>query len=150
MIKRMLIALPAALLIACGTDSAPPDPASTTTTTTTTITTTAPTTTTTTTAAVTTTTAAKFEAADGRDLRACADGTCEVIVRTGDSLPDASGTGPKTIQVKGGVVTLSQTSSSGFASSIGGPAGSVQQTNNQVYRIVLIRGTEAVLQLSLA
>ncbi|MGX7826403.1 hypothetical protein ACTG9Q_15045 [Actinokineospora sp. 24-640] len=161
MIKRMLIALPAALLLGCSTDGEPRSAASATPPATTTTTTEPMTEPTATEATATEPTAqptseptthpsggAALRAADGRDLRACADGRCEVIVTTGDSLPNKGPSGPMTVTVTGDTVSLSG-SSSGFTTSIGGPVGSVQQTNDQVFRITAIQGGKAVLLLSL-
>jgi hypothetical protein len=87
-------------------------------------------------------------AADGRNLAACADGKCEVVVRTGDSLPNASGVGPVTILVGDGEVTISQTSASGFSSTLSGRVGNTEQLNNQVFLILATQGARAVLRLS--
>jgi hypothetical protein len=145
----MLIALPAILLAAgCGAESAPPaatPPPSVSTTA-------APTSTTepipTTTSTPPTTTSAPFAAADGRNLKACADGTCEVFVKTGDSLPNASGTGPVRIAVQDGMISISQESSSGMSSSLSGYPGMPEQINDQVFLIVAVQGDEGVLRLS--
>lgn len=123
------------LLAGCGAETAaPPVTAATTTTTT-------PTT--------TTTTEAPFAAADGTDLQACADGTCEVFVKTGDTLPNASGGGPVQITIQNAQVTISRTSDSGFSSKLTGSPGDPQQINNQVFLIVAVQGEQGLLRLSL-
>jgi hypothetical protein len=94
------------------------------------------------------TTRAALTAADGRKLKACRDGTCEVIVKTGDSLPYAGGDGPATVTVRGGDVTISTLSASGFASTLTGSAGNVHQINEQVFVIVAVSGGRAVLRMS--
>jgi len=86
-------------------------------------------------------------AADGTRLKVCADGTCEVIVKNGDKLPNASGVGPVDVQVKGGEVTLSKTSGDGFSSTLSGPQGTVQQLNKQVFMIIAVEGNRAVLRM---
>lgn len=133
--------LPVVAAAACGAEPAPPaetptPPASTTTTTTTSV--------------VTTTTTAAFAAADNRDLAACADGSCEVIVESGDSLPNASGAGPVQITVDSGAVTIAHGSADGMSSSLSGYPGSAQQINNQTFLIVAIQDGRGVLRLSLA
>lgn len=138
-LRRLFLALPAILLAAgCGAASGPAAPTSTTAepVSTTTVTTTA--------VATTTTTAAPFTAADGRNLAACADGTCEVFVRTGDSLPNAGGEGPVTITVKDGGISLGQE-----GLSLAGYPGEPEQINNQVFLIVAVQGDQGVLRLSL-
>jgi hypothetical protein len=127
------------MVAACGAEPTPPAESTSTATTTTP----APTTT------VTTTTAAGFTAADGTDLAACADGTCEVFVASGDSLPNASGAGPVQITVQGDTVTISNESADGMSSSLSGYPGMPQQINNQVFLIVAVRDGQAVLRLSL-
>lgn len=64
-------------------------------------------------------------AADGRDLNACRDGDCEVVVKAGDVLRfnDKVGTDPLTVMTAG--ETFSVTDPSGFAASVGG-AGTLQ------------------------
>lgn len=94
------------------------------------------------------TTQAPLAAADGRRLKACRDGTCAVIVKTGDQLPNAGGQGPAEITVRGGDVTISTVSASGFASTLTGGVGNVQQFNDQVFVIVAVAGGRAVLRLS--
>lgn len=134
--------LPFVLVVSCGAEPAPQ--ADTPTSTGTSTSAPAPTTTTTTTPAP-----APFAGADGRNLEACADGTCEVFVQTGDSLPNASGTGPVQITVEGDLVSLAQTDASGFSSTLSGRPGSTQQLGNQVIDIVAVDGAQAALRLSL-
>ena len=140
-LRRLFLALPAILLAAgCGAAFGPAAPTSTTADPVST--TTVPTTTTT--VPPTTTTVAPFTAADGRNLAACADGTCEVFVRTGDSLPNAGGEGPVTITVKDGGISLGQE-----GLSLSGNPGEPEQINNQVFLIVAVQGDQGVLRLSL-
>jgi hypothetical protein len=87
-------------------------------------------------------------AADGTKLKACADGKCEVIVKTGNSLPNASGLGPVKIVVSDGEVTISDTSASGFSSTLIGWEGNIQQLNNQIFLIAVVQVDRAVLRLS--
>jgi len=136
------VVLPLVAVAGCGAEPAPPaetptSPATTTTTTTTT-------------SVVTTTTTAAFAAADNRDLAACADGSCEVFVESGDSLPNASGAGPVQITVDSGAVTIAHGSADGMSSSLSGYPGSAQQINNQTFLIVAIQDGRGVLRLSLA
>jgi hypothetical protein len=84
-----------------------------------------------------------------RSLDACADGTCEVFVQTGDSLPNASGAGPVQITVEVAGVSIAHTDAGGFSSTLGGPPGSTQQIGNQVFEIVAVAGTQGVLRLRL-
>ncbi|TQS39507.1 hypothetical protein [Cryptosporangium phraense] len=88
-----------------------------------------------------------FAAADGRNLSACADNTCEVIVRSGDVLRVRGDLGPLHVQVSGGLVTLSQTAASGFSSTVTGSVGARQQINNQVIFVIAVEGDRAVLRL---
>ena len=61
-------------------------------------------------------------AADGRNLRACRDGKCEVVVKPGDVIRfnDKVGAGPLTITVYGGQLAIM--TSSGFTSTVNGEA----------------------------
>lgn len=138
--KRLFVALPTVLaLTACGVDRAADEPPSPRTTTSS-----EPATTTTTT---TTTTAVPFVAADARNLAACTDGVCEVFVQTGDSLPSAAG--PVQVTVDGGMVTIAQVDSTGFASNMTGAPGSTQQINNQVFDIIAVQNGQGLLRLTL-
>jgi hypothetical protein len=89
-----------------------------------------------------------LRAADGTRLKACADGTCEVIVKDGDRLPNTGGAGPVKVSVTAGSVTISTTGDGGFSSTLGGPEGTVQRLNDQSFLIVEIRGRRALLRLS--
>lgn len=137
-LQRLLVVVPFMLVAACGAEStpsaeSPPTSVEATTTTTT-----------------TTTTAAPFAAADGRNLDACGDGTCEVFVASGDNLPNASGIGPVQITVQDGMVTIAHGATSGMAGSLSGYPGMPQQINNQVFLIVAVQNGQGVLRLSLA
>jgi hypothetical protein len=138
-VRWLFVALPiVAVVAACGAEPAPPsDEPSTVTTTTSSP---APTT--------TTTTVAPFAAADGRNLDACADGTCEVFVQSGDVLANAVGS--VMVTVENGTVAISDVSAGGMSSSLSGAPGSTQQINNQVFLIVAVQGAQGVLRLSLA
>lgn len=139
-VRRFVAVLPVLLVIAaCGAEPGPSAEGPTATTTTTT---------TTTTATTTTTTVAPFAAADGRNLNACADGTCEVFVQSGDVLPNAVGS--VMVTVENGTVAISDVSAGGMSSSLSGAPGSTQQINNQVFLIVAVQGAQGVLRLSLA
>jgi hypothetical protein len=140
---RALAALSALALVAgCGAEAGSPKAATHAPPTTTTTTTTTPTT-------PTTTTAAPFAAEDGTNLDACVDGVCEVFVRTGDVLPNASGTGPVSVTVQDGMIGIAQVSPGGMSSSLSGYPGMPQQINQQVFLIVAVQGEQGVLRLSL-
>lgn len=145
----MLIALPAVLLAAgCGAGSTPPAgapaPSASSTSLFPTATEPAPIAT----KAPPPTTRAPFAAADGRNLKACADGTCEVFVKTGDLLPNASGIGPVRIEVRAGMVAISHGSGGGMSSTLSGRPGLPQQINDQVFMIVAVQGGQGLLRLS--
>jgi hypothetical protein len=143
-LQRLLVVVPFVVVAACGAEPAPSaDSPSTSAEATTT-------TTTTTTVTTTTTTPAPFAAADGRNLDACADGTCEVFVASGDNLPNASGIGPVQITVQDGMVTIAHGAASGMAGSLSGYPGMPQQINNQVFLIVAVQDGQGVVRLSLA
>jgi hypothetical protein len=134
-VRRHFAALPiVAVVAACGAEPAPPadEPAETTTTSS---------------PAPITTTTPPLTAADGRNLNACADGTCEVFVQSGDVLPNAVGS--VTITVENGTVAIADVSAGGMSSSMTGIPGSTQQINNQAFLIVAVQGTQGVLRLSL-
>ncbi|WP_051072061.1 hypothetical protein [Amycolatopsis decaplanina] len=88
-----------------------------------------------------------FVAADGRDLRACADGECEVLVRTGDQIPNDGGAGPLAVAVQAGKVGLAP-ASGGMGGAVSGPAGMVHQINRQVIVVVAVRDDEGIVRLS--
>lgn len=142
--RPVLVALPVVLLAACGTGTtttaaAPSSVASTTISSTTA----RPTTTTT-----TTTTEAPGPpptAADGTDLAACADGSCEVVVKTGDVLHVP--TGPLTVVVGGGRAGVRPDPSSGMTGLLAGPPGWVGIFNDQAFTVGEVRGDQAVLKL---
>ncbi|RSN19474.1 hypothetical protein DMC63_14830 [Streptomyces sp. WAC 05977] len=90
---------------------------------------------------------APFVAADGRDLRACADGECEVLVRTGDQVPNDGGAGPLSVTVQAGKVGLAP-ASGGMGGAMSGPAGAVHQINRQVIVVVAVRGSEGIIRLN--
>jgi hypothetical protein len=140
-LQRLLVVVPFVMVAACGAEPAPPAESP--------PTSVEATTTTTTTVTTTTTTAAPFAAADGRNLDACVDGTCEVFVASGDNLPNASGIGPVQITVQDGMVTIAHGASSGMAGSLSGYPGMPQQINNQVFLIVAVQDGQGVLRLSL-
>lgn len=138
----VLLALPATLLAGgCGADNGPSEPTATT----------AASSFATTAAATTSpspppTTKAALAAADGRKLSTCADGRCEVLVVSGDSLPDPDGNGPIKVSVSDGLVTLSQ-SGGGIFVTVSGRKGNTEQLNNQIFLITAVDGTRAVLRL---
>jgi hypothetical protein len=90
---------------------------------------------------------APFVAADGRDLKACADGTCEVLVKTGDQIPNDGGAGPLSVSVQAGKVGLAP-ASGGMGQAVSGPAGMVDQINRQVVVVVAVRDGEGIVRLS--
>ncbi|OXM54162.1 hypothetical protein [Amycolatopsis alba] len=88
-----------------------------------------------------------FVAVDGRDLRACADGECEVLVRTGDQIPNDGGAGPLAVTVQAGKVGLAP-ASGGMGGAVSGPPGMVHQINRQVIVVVAVQGGEGIIRLS--
>jgi hypothetical protein len=100
-----------------------------------------------TTKAVPPTTKAALKAADGRKLKSCRDGTCEVIVKNGDSLPNAGGAGPAEVTVRGDEVTFQMTADDGFSSTMTGGPGNVHQLNDQVILIIAVEDGRALLRL---
>ncbi|WP_181772085.1 hypothetical protein [Amycolatopsis pittospori] len=90
---------------------------------------------------------APFVAADGRNLRACADGECEVVVQTGDQIPNVGGAGPLSVAVQSGKVGLSP-ASGGMGSPVSGPPGMVHQINRQVVIVVAVQAGEGIVKLS--
>lgn len=64
-------------------------------------------------------------AADGRDLNACRDGECEVVVEAGDVLRFDGGLGTDPLTVVSSGATFTITDQSGFTASISG-GGTVQ------------------------
>ncbi|MBB5858238.1 hypothetical protein ACFQ05_21710 [Amycolatopsis umgeniensis] len=88
-----------------------------------------------------------FVAADGRDLRACADGECEVLVRTGDQIPNDGGAGPLSVAVQSGKVGLAP-ASGGMGGAVSGPPGMVHQINRQVIAVVAVQSGEGIVRLS--
>ncbi|MER5263975.1 hypothetical protein ABTZ99_18075 [Actinosynnema sp. NPDC002837] len=144
--RRVLVALPVVLLAACGTGTtttaaAPSSVASTTISSTTA----RPTTTTTTTTTTTEAPGPPPTAADGTDLAACADGSCEVVVKTGDVLHVP--TGPLTVVVGGGRAGVRPDPSSGMTGLLAGPPGWVGIFNDQAFTVGEVRGDQAVLKL---
>lgn len=93
------------------------------------------------------TASAAFVAADGRNLRACADNTCEVIVQSGDVLRVRGNIGPLHIQVTNSEVTIWQSAPDGSASTVTGSVGTQAQINNQAILIEAVEKTRAVLRL---
>ncbi|MEV6912669.1 hypothetical protein [Amycolatopsis sp. NPDC051071] len=90
---------------------------------------------------------APFVAADGRNLRACADGECEVIVRTGDQIPNVGGAGPLSVAVQAGKVGLSP-ASGGMGAAVSGPPGMAHQINRQVVVVIAVQAGEGIVKLS--
>ncbi|MFK0245957.1 hypothetical protein ACIQUM_14740 [Amycolatopsis azurea] len=90
---------------------------------------------------------APFTAADGRELKACADGECEVLVRTGDQIPNDGGAGPLSVAVQAGKVGLAP-ASGGMGGAVSGPPGMVHQINRQLIVIVAVQGAEGIIRLS--
>ncbi|TDC70151.1 hypothetical protein E1200_06050 [Actinomadura sp. GC306] len=107
--------LPALLLPACGGDESaitPPSPA--------------PLTTPPVSAAPSQSAPRPSTVSDGRDLAACRDGDCEVILKEGDVLRFGTGleTDPLTVVRAGETLTI--TDPSGFTASVGGAGGKLQ------------------------
>ncbi|MEU3624278.1 hypothetical protein BS329_35095 [Amycolatopsis coloradensis] len=90
---------------------------------------------------------APFVAVDGRNLRACSDGECEVLVRTGDQVPNDGGAGPLSVTVQAGKVGLAP-SSGGMGGAVSGPPGMTHQINRQVIVVVAVQDGEGIVRLS--
>lgn len=88
-----------------------------------------------------------FVAADGRNLKACSDGECEVLVRTGDQVPNDGGAGPLSVTVQAGKVGLAP-ASGGMGGAVSGPPGMVHQINRQVIAVVAVQGDEGIVRLN--
>ena len=145
--RRVLAPLPAFLLVACGTTPGTTTAASSSSVATTSVsssTTSIPTTTTTVTA--TEVPGPPPAAADGTNLAACADGTCEVLVKTGDVLP--APIGPLTAVVGGGQAGVQPDPSIGMTGTLAGPPGWVGILNDQMFTVGAVQGDQAVLKLN--
>jgi hypothetical protein len=92
-------------------------------------------------------TKAALTAADGSNLKACSDGKCEVIVESGDSLPNASGMGAAKVTVRNGRVTLA-TAKGSNSSTVSGTERVNLQIEDQLFVVVAIQGDQAVLRMS--
>ncbi len=90
---------------------------------------------------------APFVAADGRDLKACGDGECEVLVRTGDQIPNDGGAGPLSVTIQAGKAGLAP-ASGGMGEAVSGPPGMVHQINRQVIVVVAVRDGDGIIRLS--
>ncbi|MFC9253296.1 hypothetical protein [Amycolatopsis thailandensis] len=88
-----------------------------------------------------------FTAADGRDLKACADGECEILVRTGDQIPNDGGAGPLSVTVQAGRVGLAP-ASGGMGEAVSGPPGMIHRINRQTIVVVAVQGGEGIIRLS--
>jgi hypothetical protein len=138
---RILATVPVFLLAtACGSDARDSATPPKTTTSTSPTTTTMATTTTTTAPAPP---AAPLPAADGTDLAACADGTCEVSVRTGDIV--TTPVGPLTTVVGEGYAGVEPDPASGMSGTLAGPTGWVGILNGQMFTVGAVQGDQAVL-----
>lgn len=90
-------------------------------------------------------------AGDGTDLAACADGTCEVEVRPGDTMTFDGSVRVDRLVVTGvedGQVTVSASTGPGSRSTQSSSVGSENTLNGLSYRILSVRGDTAVLDLS--
>ncbi|HEX8628344.1 MAG TPA: hypothetical protein VF755_09255 [Catenuloplanes sp.] len=92
-------------------------------------------------------TKAALTAADGGNLKACSDGECEVIVESGDSLPNASGMGAAKVTVRDGQVTVA-TANGPNSSTVSGTKGVNLQIGGQLFVVVDVQGGQAVLRMS--
>ncbi|MFD5096004.1 hypothetical protein ACFWMR_35755 [Amycolatopsis thailandensis] len=88
-----------------------------------------------------------FTATDGRDLKACADGECEILVRTGDQIPNDGGAGPLSVTVQAGRVGLAP-ASGGMGEAVSGPPGMIHRINRQTIVVVAVQGGEGIIRLS--
>ncbi|TDE28668.1 hypothetical protein [Actinomadura sp. 6K520] len=71
-------------------------------------------------------------AADGRDLAACQDGECEVVVRKGDILRFGTVVDTEPLTVVSAGDTFTVTDPSGFTASVGGAGGKLQTGSVQI------------------
>jgi predicted small lipoprotein YifL len=150
MLRATLAAAALSLLAACGstppqqqppppaTSAAPPTSSATSTTTSTSTTSSTPS---------PTTTSYPFAAADGRNLKACADGACEVFVKSGNVLR-INGLGSVSITVADGMVTFTQVGAGGFTSVLSGRPGNTEGINNVTFLIMAVQGGEAAVRVS--
>lgn len=143
--RRVLASLPVIVLTACGTTplttAGPPSSVATTTVSSSTTTTAATTTVPTTVAAL------PLPAADGTNLDACTDGTCEVSVKEGD-VP-AVPVGPLTVAVGGSQAGVGPDPSIGMTDVPAGPTGWVGILDDQVFTVGTVQDGQAVLRLYL-
>ncbi|GAA4552032.1 hypothetical protein [Amycolatopsis samaneae] len=87
-------------------------------------------------------------AANGTNLAACAAGSCEVRVKSGDQLPNRE-LGPITVVVRDDRITLSAGSGNdrnGFSLSAEGTAGKNLVLNGHRFHVVAVLGDQGVLR----
>jgi len=148
MLRITLAAAALSLLAACGStppQQQPPPPPTTSTSSATSTTTTSTSTTSSTPSP--TTTSYPFAATDGRNLKACADGACEVFVKSGNVLR-INGLGSVSITVAAGMVTFTQVGAGGFTSVLSGRPGNTEGINNVTFLIMAVQGGEAAVRVS--
>lgn len=89
-------------------------------------------------------------AADGSDLGACADGTCEVLVEPGDVL-DIPDLGRVEVAIDGDMLEVASRSDDGQGNSselsAAGAAGKRLVLNGQEFTVVAVLGGQAVLRV---
>lgn len=89
-------------------------------------------------------------AADGTDLAACSDGTCEVLVESGDvlNIPEL---GRIEIAIEGDMLEVASRSDDGQGNtselSAAGAAGRQLVLNEQQFSVVAVLGTQGVLRV---
>jgi hypothetical protein len=89
-------------------------------------------------------------AADGADLGACADGTCEVLVETGDVL-ELPGLGRVEVAIEEDMLEVASRSDDGQGNSselsAAGAAGKQLVLNSQEFTVVAVLGGQGVLRV---
>lgn len=88
-------------------------------------------------------------AADGTNLGACADGNCEVQVRTGSKIPHP-GLPNLTVAVRDGTMRLESTvgdERNGSSMSVSGPPETSLQLGGQPFRVVAVLDEQGVLRV---
>ncbi|MCT2581888.1 hypothetical protein JT362_01980 [Actinophytocola sp. S1-96] len=89
-------------------------------------------------------------AADGTDLAACSDGSCEVLVDSGDVL-DITEFGRVEITIEDDMLEVANRTDDGQGNrselSAGGAEGRQLQLNNQMFTVVAVKDSQGVLRV---
>lgn len=89
-------------------------------------------------------------AADGRDLATCADGSCEVLVRTGDVI-EVDGLGSVAVAIEDDMLEVAVSNrdedGNGSEMSASGAADRTLVMNGQEFRVVAVLGDQGVLRV---